>query len=522
MPAPIRRRQVRTALAACAALLVVALAPPGAAAAPGPKLSVDAKADTHAISPLIYGLNYADAATARQLRLPIDRWGGNTTDTYNYKLGSSNTGLDYYFENIPDCWDAAYGYCANHKDLRAYQTFIAANRKAGAETLLTLPMMGRIASDAMQSHPFTCGFPAPVFPSQDSFDPYDSNCGSGTSGGSHLAADPARDSIATPANYAPSWISKLRSLYGPAAKNGVGYYELGNEPALWDDTHRDMHPQPTTYDELAQRTKALATQVKKADPGAKTLGPAEWGWPNYFCSAADEIDDGCTASDPDRAAHGGKPIVPWLLGQMKQASQQAGKRLLDYLDLHYYAQGGNGTDVTRSLWDPTYTDPSWINAQIDLIPRMRAWIKQNYPGTGIALSEYNLSVGDARTNALIQADTLGIFARERVDIATRWPLGNDGDEITDAFRIYRNYDGKGGAFGNTWVRSKSADQGKLADLRGEAHEGRPADRRRHQQDLAVARLDAVGGQLPEHQTSAGVSLDRGRDRARRRLSRRRR
>ncbi len=462
MPAPRGRRTIQAASAVGAVLLIAALAPVSAAAAPGPRLSVDATAHTHAISPLIYGLNYADPATARELRLPIDRWGGNTTDTYNYTLGSSNTGLDYYFENIPDCWDAAYGYCANHQDIRAYRTFIDADRAVGSETLLTLPMMGRIASDAGLDHPFTCGFPASVFPSQDSFDPYDSNCGSGTSGGSELAADPNRDSIPTPSGYIPDWIAKLRSLYGSAANGGVGYYELGNEPALWDSTHRDMHPQATTYDELATRMSGLAKQVKSADPGAKTLGPAEWGWPNYFCSAADDTSDGCTASDADRAAHGGTPIVPWLLARMKAASQQAGKRLLDYLDLHYYAQGGNSTDVTRSLWDPTYKDPSWIDEAIDLIPRMRAWVGNNYPGTGIALSEYNLSVGDARTNALIQADTLGIFAREQVDIATRWPLAGDGGQITNAFRIYRNYDGKGGAFGNVWVDSKSADQGRLA------------------------------------------------------------
>ena len=83
--------------------------------------------------------------------------------------------------------------------------------------------------------------------------------------------------------------------------------------------------------------------------------------------------------------------------------------------------------MTRSLWDPTYTDPSWINAKIDLIPRMHEWVAQNYPGTKISLSEYNLSVSsEPIVNALIQADTLGIFAREGLDLATRWPLAEDG------------------------------------------------------------------------------------------------
>ena len=41
-------------------------------------------------------------------------------------------------------------------------------------------------------------------------------------------------------------------------------------------------------------------------------------------------------------------------------------------------------------------------------------------------------------------------------------MGNDGDQIDDAFRIYRNYDGKGGSFGDTYAKSQSSDQGRLA------------------------------------------------------------
>jgi hypothetical protein len=66
------------------------------------------------------------------------------------------------------------------------------------------------------------------------------------------------------------------------------------------------------------------------------------------------------------------------------------------------------------------------------------------------------------TNALIQADVLGIFAREGVDLATRWEMPNDGDLIPYAFRMYRNYDGNHSRFGDTWVRSVSGNQGKLA------------------------------------------------------------
>ena len=224
-----------------------------------------------------------------------------------------------------------------------------------------------------------------------------------------------------------------------------------------------MHPADTTYDELWQRSRDWAQAVKAADPGAEVVGFSEWGWPNYFCSAADQVESGCSASSPDRAAHGGTPLVEWFLQRMRAHEQATGDRLLDYIDVHYYRQGGSTTDVTRSLWDPTYTDPSWIGQRIRLIPRMHEWAAANYPRTKLALTEYNLSVaGDPVTNGLIQADVLGIFARERVDLATRWGLDYDGDRIDDAFRIFRDYDGAGGAFGDTWIRSVSANQGRLA------------------------------------------------------------
>jgi hypothetical protein len=62
---------------------------------------------------------------------------------------------------------------------------------------------------------------------------------------------------------------------------------------------------------------------------------------------------------------------------------------------------------------------------------------------------------------LVQADVLGIFGRERLDLATLWPETTD-DHYADAFRIYRNYDGSHSRFGDTYVSSDSADQSALA------------------------------------------------------------
>ena len=273
------------------------------------------------------------------------------------------------------------------------------------------------------------------------------------------------------------WIKYLVGRYGTAESGGVAFYNLDNEPMLWDDTHRDVHPKPTSYDELRDSTYQYAAAIKESDSGAKTLGPTLWGWTAYFYSALDWEPGGSWWNDPqDRNAHGGTPFVEWYLQQMKAYEDQHHVRVLDYLDLHNYPQasgvslapaGDTATQAlrlrsTRSLWDPTYVDESWIDEPVRLIPRMHEWVDANYPGTKLAISEYNWGALDHINGALAQADILGIFGREGLDLATLWSPPSASQPGAFAFRMYRNYDGQGGTYGDTWIRSTSANQSKLA------------------------------------------------------------
>src|SRR5690242_20178916 len=93
---------------------------------------------------------------------------------------------------------------------------------------------------------------------------------------------------------------------------------------------------------------------------------------------------------------------------------------------------------------------------------MKQVVANNYPGTKTAITEYNWGALDSMNGALAQADVLGIFGRERLDLATLWGPTQATDPWAYAFRMYRNYDGRGGQFGNTSVRAVSSDQGRLA------------------------------------------------------------
>ena len=438
-------RTGRVALAATVATLLLSplLAEPGGAATPhrdqaaaarrgqraaGPALSVDVGSRRHRISPDIYGVNFAQRSFARRTHLAVDRWGGNSAETYNWKIRGSNHGNDWYFENFPDCWYSAFGYCTAKGSHRysAVDAQIRQDRATGTPTLLTLPLDGRVAHAVSYQNDNPCSFPAGRFDPQDDHDPYHSVCGNGRRSGAWVPhPDPSIAGTHEGPGFDAGWVSHLVSTYGDAAQGGVGIYELGNEPGLWDETHHDFHPKPVGYDELGSKSVAAAQAVKRRDPTAAVLGPAEWGWTNYFCSSRDlrTLSGMCDAHSPDRAAHGGLALSAWYLQQFADAQRQTGTRLLDYFDLHYYPQGQlqPATDVTRSLWDPHYRDPSWIDSVIRLLPRMRDWVRKDYPGTKLSLSEYNLGLGVTSSPQLqnvIEADGLGIFGRQRLALAT--------------------------------------------------------------------------------------------------------
>lgn len=461
-----RRRKLRSATTVGVAISLMAgvltAQADAAAAAAGLTLSVDVSAARHPISPDIYGLNGADAAFAAEIGMPVARWGGNASTRYNFKNHTYNTGSDWYFENIvagPD---------------NTVEAFVSTNRARGIRQVVTVPMSGWVAKDSPDAHPFACGFPATRFPTQDGFDQWDANCGNGKLNGANLTgAVPTDTSIPVDASFAGEMVSHLVSRFGTAARGGVPIYELDNEPVLWNATHRDVHPDPVSYDELGGKSTATAAAIKSADPSAAVLGPSGWGYCEWVASGL----DGC-APGADAAAHGGLNFSQWYLKNMKDFSNaHGGKRFLNYFDQHYYPQIGGGTDPdaaalrlrsTRSLWDPTYVEESWIgpggvNAPpLQFIRTMKAWVAQYYPGTKVAITEYNWGALNDINGALTQTDVLGIFGREGLDLATMWGEPQPTQPGAYAFRMYRNYDGAGSRFGDVSVSAVSSDQGQLA------------------------------------------------------------
>ncbi len=432
------------------------------AATTGPTLTVNVSGSRHRISSDIYGMNSysVDAALAKELRIPVSRWGGDNTTRYNWLVDSSNAGGDWFFTGGNGQSNPVAGASADQ--------FVSTNHANGSKSVLTIPIIGYVN----KSSAWSCGFSVAKYGSQQDTNPYIHPNGDSCGNGNHPDGtpitnnDPLDVSIVSDPTFMQGWINHLISVHGTAARGGVQIYQLDNEPSGWGNTHRDIHPGATSYDELRDRTYQYAAMIKATDPSAKTLGPSDFGWPVYVNSGL----------NGDREAHGGVWFAEWYLQQMRAYEQQHGVRILDYFDEHYYPPTGNSSvgdantqalrlRSTRSLWDPTYKDESWIGQYyppIQLIRLFHNWVKKDYPGTKIAITEYNWGGLESINGALAQADVLGIFGRENLDLATLWGPPSSTQPGAYAFRIYRNYDGKGSKYGDVWVNSTSADQGQLA------------------------------------------------------------
>jgi len=419
---------------------------------PAATIQVDANGNRHAISPLIYGANWADQAMMDDLNLSVNRRGGNATTAYNWEIGATNRAGDWFFESSEDT---------------GTDGFITETKAKGAQPMVTIPMVDWVAKLGPNRERLAAYSVAKYGP-QTSSDPWWPDAGNGilASDGSRIVSDPNDAYTPNSPAFQKRWVEHLVNTFGASADGGVKYYLTDNEHGVWPSNHRPIVPVGPTMDSIRDRIIAYAGVVKEVDPAAQIVGPEEWGWPNYFNSPYDTQFPGGT----DRAAHGGWDYMPWLLKELKAHEDATGKRLLDVFSLHYYpqynefGQGDSSTaaqlkrnECTRDLWDPGYFSSSWISNTVKILPRMKAWVNAHYPGTKIALTEYSWGAENHISGAIAQADVLGIFGREGVDLATFWGSLNPGYPIRNAFKMYRNYDGHKSTFGDTSVSTSVAN-----------------------------------------------------------------
>jgi Glycoside hydrolase family 44 len=429
-------------------------------------VAIDAKANAHAISPLIYGVAFASQADLIALNAPLNRSGGNNMSTYSWRNNAQNLDSDYYFESYPQP-AATPGAEAD--------SFVGSTRKAGAAAMLTVPMLGWVAKLGV-NRTLLPSYSVAKYGAQCRVDPYFPDAGNGqkTDCRTSVAGNDPHDAyIADPPSQEAAWVAHLVRTWGHGGAGGVPYYLMDNEASLWFATHRDIHPIGAHAQEYRAKVIALAAKIKAQDPTAKIVAPEEWGWDGYRYSGFDQQYGAAHgyASFPDHVKQqGGMDYIPWLLTQWKAAGHP-----VDVVSVHFYPQANEFSDdvstatqllrnrSTRQLWDPGYVSESWIGAPVYLIPRLRGWVAANYyPGTPVAITEYNWGAEGSINGATAQADIYGIFGVAGLDMATRWTTPAASTPTYKAMQLYRNYDGHGGAFGDTSVAASAPNPDTLA------------------------------------------------------------
>lgn len=134
----------------------------------------------------------------------------------------------------------------------------------------------------------------------------------------------------------------------------------------FDPKNLDYH-RPIGYDEELARVIATATAAKEVLPDVLVAAPSTCSW--WYCTfhtfeifmtLTSPLDWTSQIGWNDTAAHYNIDFLPWFLGQMAAEETKNGKRLLDYLDIHYYFQPDTSANddaakalrlrMTRSLW----------------------------------------------------------------------------------------------------------------------------------------------------------------------------
>jgi len=455
------------------------ISPSAPAAAPAASttqigVTVDTLANRHAISPYVYGGSYPqDAAHITDSGMTVVRWGGNATTNYNWQTHTSNSANDWWFT------DYTYTEIGDADSTK----FVSDTVAAGSNPLMSMVMVDWVSkATAANSNGQLYSFSVSKYGAQCSARPDDSDAGNGVKADCqtniagndpHDAYVPLLDTATTPcpATAAPctgfvnrqDWTTALAAAFGSAQH----FYDMDNEVDIWGGTHRDMHPNPTGYEEWRDVYLARARNLKIWDPAAVRLGPVSCCWWFYWSGA----------NGNDKAAHGNIDQLPWWLNEVYWHDQIDGTRSVDLFDIHAYPDGPDTSSYTqtqnraltasiyRDYWDPTYVSQSgtinqqWAtstqpNRTIPFrLPRMRAMVNMIYPGTPLAITEWSAGfAGEADfSTALADADGYGLLGRERVQLASRWGAPVTPNPNYETLKLYRNYDGNHSTFGTTSV-----------------------------------------------------------------------
>ena len=416
------------------------------------------------ISPYIYGTNFYSGNTSPQPNFTFDRDGGNRWTAYNWETNASNAGSDYLYES-----DAYLS--SSNVPAEAVRSFIAADQGAGLASLVTFQLQGYVSAD--ESGPVDVTQPLATRLAARFKQVIEKK--STKDATPFTTTPPTSDAYVYMDEFAWALDQKFvgKNIFGTSPTHST-FISLDNEPDLWASTHLEV--QGTTNISTANfitKTATLSKALKDQFPSAVVFGPVNYGFNGIYSWQGDPT----LSPTPTGANWFADNYLPGI----KTASTTYGKPVVDVYDFHWYSEATDGStrvinmtgstltdpqvqaivQSPRSLWDPTYTEASWITGvlggPINILGRLQAKIAAANPGMKLSITEYENGGFNHIAGTIAQADNLGIFGSMGIFATNFWPPGGRHSYALAGFRAFRGFDGATANFGDTSLQSTSSD-----------------------------------------------------------------
>jgi len=382
-------------------------------------ITVNAAEGKRAISPYIYGRNntfdkpasfYTDAGL-RFVRMNA----GNNATKYNWRR--KITGHPDWYNNVYGSnWDATSEYVANNFP--------------GMQVMWAFQLLGRVASNTNNN------FNDWGFNQSQWWQGVNQNLAGGgvpnTDDPGGRALVEGDDNLYTMEWPADSTVAILDHWFGPDGlnlnKNQFLYWNMDNEPDIWNGTHDDVMDVLLPASEFMDRFIEVAKKARALFPEIKICGPvttSEWQWYKW---------------GNESIRIGGKYYC-WLEYFLKRISDEekaTGIKLLDVVDLHNYPYAPTDLDalqVHRMYYDTNYDYPGangvktinggWDNSlkKEYIFKRINDWLMEYFGenhGITCGISEWGPSNSDPNIGSVVYGSLLGTFANNGVEYLTPW------------------------------------------------------------------------------------------------------
>ena len=218
-------------------------------------------------------------------------------------------------------------------------------------------------------------------------------------------------------------------------KNGLGldkekikYWNMDNEPEIWNGTHDDIMPKQLTAPQFVTKYIEVAKAARSKNPTIKLVGPVtanEWQWYNW--------DNNAITVDGKNYCW-----MEYFIKSISDEQKKSGIKLLDVLDIHYYPGTKKVDEIVqlhRIFFDRNFVNPeangvkkvngTWDNNQNKeyIFGRINDWLNQYFGtnhGITLGLTETGIADVDANVTAVWYASTMGEFMKNNVEIFTPW------------------------------------------------------------------------------------------------------